>query len=94
MPDNLHPIFAAALAPYAPVTVETADGWLVIAKALKTGSVSPPYQYQYAHEHYTSLEDAEAAFNELEAGEWRGWSAVTIVPTLQGVPLGAKEVVP
>lgn len=84
MPDmNIQP---------APVSVETGDGWLVISKALRTGSVVPPYQYQYSHEHYRTLEDAEAAYADLEAGEWRGWSPVSIVACKDGVPLGSKAV--
>lgn len=76
-----------------PVTVETADGWLVISKCLRTGSVKPPYQYQYDADHWLTLEEAHEHYAALEHGEHRGWSPVAIVPCKAGVPLGSKTVV-
>lgn len=76
-----------------PVTVETADGWLVVSKCLRTGSVKPPYRYQYDADHYEDLTEAYAHFADLERGEHRGWQPVTIVPCKAGVPLGSKAVV-
>ncbi len=75
-----------------PVTVETGDGWIVVSKHLRSRSVVPPYAYDYSYNHYDELKDAEEHFNEIEAGEYRGWQAVTIVPCRQGVPLGSKAV--
>lgn len=75
------------------VTMETADGWLVISKMLRCGSVKPPYQYQYDADHYASLEDAEGHYTDLERGEYSGWHPVAIVPCKGGVPLGSKRIV-
>ncbi len=78
----------------APLTVETADGFLVISKCLRTGSVKPPYAWHYMMEHYDTLAEAEEAYGEVERGEFRGFQPVTIVPCLRGVPLGSKKVLP
>lgn len=77
-----------------PVAVETATGWMVISQMLRTGSVTPPYRYQYDMNHFEDLTEAYAHYHDLEAGEYRGWSAVAIVPCRHGVPLGAKKVFP
>ncbi len=81
---------AELLAP--PVTVETADGWMVISKTLSTGSVVPPYRWSYAYRHHDTLADAEEDFAEIERGEFRGFQPVAIVPCLHGVPLGSKRI--
>lgn len=74
------------------VTTETADGFMVISKMLRTGSVKPPYSYQYDADCYLSLEEAEEYFTAMERGEYRGWHPVAIIPTKAGIPLGAKKV--
>lgn len=70
----------------------TCDGFLVVSRALATGSVVPPYRYQYNHEHFRALADAEERIAELEAGDWPGWSLVTLTPCSGGVPLGARRI--
>lgn len=77
-----------------PVAMETGDGWLVISTALRIGSVVPPYQYQYSHDHFRDIGDAEARIYELENDDWQGWSFVALVACKAGVPLGCKKVLP
>lgn len=69
------------------VTVETADGWMVVSKMLRAGM-----PHQYDADHWLSLEEADKHFKALAAGEYRGWSPVAILPCKDGVPLGAKRV--
>ena len=79
--DVLHEVCRVRL-----VTMETGDGWLIIAKTIATDSVVPPYRYAYMHEYRADLRDAEALYAEIEAGEWSGWDPVGIVACKGGVP--------
>lgn len=81
MPDSL-----------APVTVETADGFMVISKKLTT--VLPPARYQYTTDFFDHEADAVAFYGDIERGEYAGWEPHAIVPTLRGIPLGSKKVLP
>lgn len=85
MPDTV-------LTPEQPVTMETADGFLVIASRIATGSVVPPYKHDYWHEYAADLQTAHEHFAAIERGEYRDWRAEHIVACTRGVPLGAKVI--
>jgi hypothetical protein len=73
-----------------PITVDTADGWMVISKLLQIGSVTPPYRYHYDAVCWLTLAEAEEHYDALGCGEFTGWQPVAIIPCKSGVPLGAK----
>lgn len=93
MPDtNIHPTFAAILAPVAPVTMETGDGWLVVSRSRQPRSVVPPYRYDYSYDHFERESDATEFYGDIERGEYRQREAISILICKRGVPLGSKKV--
>lgn len=92
MTNNLHPTFAAILAAVAPpVTMEQADGFLVVSRRRACKSVIPPYRFDYLYDHFDHLSDAEGFYHEVADGEYGPErEARAIVPCRKGVPLGAK----
>lgn len=95
MPDtNLREMIAHILTPVAPpVTMEAADGWLVVSRSAAYGSVIPPYRYDYSYDHFDREADATEFYGEIEKGEYGpSREAVTLLPCRRGVPLGAKKV--
>lgn len=71
--------------------VETADGFVVVSR-FRVGRPLPPYRYDYSYNHYATQGDAYEHFTYLERGEFEGWEAVSILPSIKGVPLGAKVI--
>jgi len=96
--DNIHPTFAAILALVAPlaatpVTMETADGFLVVSRERQPKSVLPPYAYDYYYDHFLHVETATGFYDEIKRGEYNHTrEAIAIVPCKRGVPLGAKVI--
>ncbi len=75
------------------VTMETADGFLVISRTRIRKSVVPPYRYDYHYDHFDGESDATEMYGEIERGEYSdSREPVAIVPCRKGVPLGAKKV--
>lgn len=93
--NNIHPTFAAILAPVIPptVTMETADGFLVVSRERVPKSVLPPYAYDYYYDHFPREADATEFYGEIERGEYNDTrEAIAIVPCRRGVPLGSKVI--
>lgn len=79
----------------APVTMETADGFLVVSRCRQPKSVVPPYRYDYYHDHFDHESDATEFYGEIEQGEYgNAREAVAMVACRRGVPLGSKKVLP
>lgn len=79
--------------PASAVTMETADGWLVISRSRVDRYVIPPYRYDYYHDHFRREATATEFYGELERGEYgHGREAVAMVACRRGVPLGSKKV--
>ena len=91
--SNVHPIFAAILAPVAPVTMETGDGFFVVSRERVPTSVLPPYQYDYYYDHFLHVETATGFYDEIKRGQYNDTrEAIAIVPCKRGVPLGSKVI--
>lgn len=77
----------------AAVTVETADGFMVISRERVPRSVTPPYKYDYYYDHFDTQDDAVEHYSEIERGMYSDTrEAVALVPCWRGVPLGSKRV--
>lgn len=77
MPDTITPL------------MQKADGFVVISRHLRAGSIKPPYQYRYEYEWFPELSDAVARYTEYERHEYDGWEPVAMLPVSCGVPLGS-----
>jgi hypothetical protein len=77
----------------ASVTVETADGFLVVSRTRQPKSVIPPYRHDYYYDHFDHERDATDFYGEIERGEMgNARQPVAIVACRGGVPLGCKRV--
>lgn len=77
----------------APVTMETADGFLVVSRCRQPKSVVPPYRHDYYYDHFERESDATEFYGEIERGDYSDTrEAVAMVVCRRGVPLGAKKV--
>jgi hypothetical protein len=100
MPDNnLHPTFAAILDQHTkpaatPVAHEQCDGFIVVTRFRRDRPAVPPGVYDYSYTEYKSLADAHEHYSDAENNELGRWEPVAILPCRNGVPLGAKVILP
>jgi hypothetical protein len=79
-PDSL-PIHATT-----PVSIQEADGWVVVAWWQVSGGNARDGHYEY--HHCATENDAADTYDEYERGEYARATAVGIFPAKHGLPFG------
>lgn len=70
------------------ITVQTADGFVVVAEYTDPRSVVPPRKTSLTYDWYGTQNDALEAYSEYERGEFSGFRPIGIFPVRHGLPFG------
>ena len=92
MPEDFVQLWNTSQPKAVPVTVTTANGFVVCSWWRDKSSPVPPYKGTYTYEHFDTLNEAYECHREYEAGEFANASARGVFAAVDGMPTGGRIV--